>query len=592
MAKSKIAGITIEIGGDTTGLQQALSKVNKKITDTQAELKDLNSALKLDPGNTELLEQKQRKLAEAVQATTEKLKTLKEAQKQAADQLERGEISQAQYDALTREIVKTEAALKDAKKASEGFNASLEEAKASLEIVGNKANAVADATRKVSAAAAGVVAGIVGVGAAAVKGADELNTLSQQSGVATDELQKWEYASGVVDVSVETMTGALAKMTKQLGSSSGEEKIRALGVATRDASGQLRDSEEVFYDLLEALGRVQNGTERDVLAMEIFGKSANELAGIIDDGGAALKALGDEAEQLGIIMDQETLDSLNRVDDAIEKLKAQAKGEFAKAGAAAIEALTPVLDKLIEQISALLSWIGQLDPVTLQIILTVAAVIAAISPVAGLIAKITMAINGVLTVLPLLGGALGVLEAVTIVGLIAAIAALVITIVQNWDEIKATLTEAWDKVKEFFSKIKEAINDFVEKVRSFFGAARDSVVEIWTNITDAIKERVNMILGYVNTVIEGINAMTSVVNGSKIGQALGINIGQISTIPELQTSRSAGASMTTNNYTTTNFNTSSQPMQVNVQLDSQTMARALVSPMSQQMALAGGSSIY
>ena len=109
---SRIKGITIEIGGDTTGLDQALKKVDGTIKDTQEDLKEINKALKLDPGNTELLEQKQRSLASAIDATSEKLKELKEAQKQAQEQLARGDISQEQYDAMQREIVETEQKLK------------------------------------------------------------------------------------------------------------------------------------------------------------------------------------------------------------------------------------------------------------------------------------------------------------------------------------------------------------------------------------------------------------------------------------------------------------------------------------------------
>ena len=110
---SRIQGITVEIGGDTTKLSTALSKVNKEIRDTQGQLKDVNKLLKLDPGNTELMAQKHRLLAQAVGETKEKLEALKLAGQQANDALARGEISQSQYDALQREIVETEKALEE-----------------------------------------------------------------------------------------------------------------------------------------------------------------------------------------------------------------------------------------------------------------------------------------------------------------------------------------------------------------------------------------------------------------------------------------------------------------------------------------------
>lgn len=121
---SRIKGITIEIGGDTTGLKKALSDVDKSIRDTQSELKDVDRLLKIDPKNTELLAQKQKLLTQAIADTGDKLKTLREAEKQVQEQVKQGKTSQAQYDALKREIVATEQAernlnnqLKDTKQA-------------------------------------------------------------------------------------------------------------------------------------------------------------------------------------------------------------------------------------------------------------------------------------------------------------------------------------------------------------------------------------------------------------------------------------------------------------------------------------------
>lgn len=110
---SRIQGITVEIGGDTTKLSTALSKVNREIRDTQSQLKDVNKLLKLNLGNADLMAQKQRLLTQVINETKEKLDSLKLASQQVNDALARGEISQSQYDALQREIVETENALAD-----------------------------------------------------------------------------------------------------------------------------------------------------------------------------------------------------------------------------------------------------------------------------------------------------------------------------------------------------------------------------------------------------------------------------------------------------------------------------------------------
>mgnify|MGYP004470939517 FL=1 len=125
-----IKGLTVKIGGDTTGLQKALKGVNTQIKTTQAELKDINNLLKLDPTNTELLQQKQKALADEIGSTKEKLETLKTAEQQAQQQFAEGKISQEQYDALKREVIATEESLKsletEAKNAPNQMQQSLE----------------------------------------------------------------------------------------------------------------------------------------------------------------------------------------------------------------------------------------------------------------------------------------------------------------------------------------------------------------------------------------------------------------------------------------------------------------------------------
>ena len=109
---NRIAGITVEINGDTTKLSAALKSVNSEIRSTQSELKDVNRLLKLDPGNADLMAQKQRLLRDAIAETKEKLEQLKVAAQQANEKLANGEMIQGQYDALQREIVETEQKLK------------------------------------------------------------------------------------------------------------------------------------------------------------------------------------------------------------------------------------------------------------------------------------------------------------------------------------------------------------------------------------------------------------------------------------------------------------------------------------------------
>lgn len=157
--------------------------------------------------------------------------------------------------------------------------------------------------------------------------ADDLNTLSKQTGLTTTELQKMEYAAKLIDVDTDTITKSMAKLTKNMTSTSDQVKgaFDALGVSVRDQNGDLRNNQEVFNEIINALGEVENETERDNLAMQLFGKSAQELNPLILGGADALKKLGDEAEAAGLIMSQDALDSLNAYNDSLDTLKANAE---------------------------------------------------------------------------------------------------------------------------------------------------------------------------------------------------------------------------------------------------------------------------
>lgn len=244
-------------------------------------------------------------------------------------------------------------AAKNAKKAGAGITDEMMKSTRQVIAWKNKAISVAsDAAKKIAAVGASAAgAAVTGLSAMAVKAglaADDLNTLSKQSGFSTSDIQKWQYASDRIDVSVDDIVGAAKKMKKNMTSSSKDTIAvwKQLGVAVKNENGGLRDSSAVFYDTLGALSKVRNETERDTLAMTLFGKSADSLAGIVDDGGAALRDFGKEAEDAGLILSQDALDSANAFNDVLDTLKAKATGAFGKAGNKLATALLPAAERL------------------------------------------------------------------------------------------------------------------------------------------------------------------------------------------------------------------------------------------------------
>lgn len=470
MAGGRIKGITIEIDGNTTQLQKSLADVDKSLEATQKELKDVNKLLKFDPKNTELLKQKQDLLGQAVKDTTKKLDQLKEAQRQ----MEAAGVDKnsAQYRALTREIADTESQLKRFKGQLEEVGESAEKSGMSLKDFGDKAKQVSEKTKLLSTGAAAVGTAMVGMAFNAGKTADELLTLSRNTGISVEDLQKMQFASELVDVSMDQMTGSLAKLTKQMGS--GSKVFEELGVSITDENGNMRDAIDVWYDSLEALSKIPNETERDTVAMELFGKSAMELSGIVDDGGQALKDLGQNAEDMGLILSGDAVQSAGEFNDALDTLKATAQQSFFEAGAALADSLLPMLGELVETVSDVLVWFGDLDGNTQTLILTILALVAAISPIAGLISAITT-----------IGGALAVVTApmaATFMGIAAAIGALVaigVVLYENWDNIKQAGIDLWNSITTTWDGIKETISNAIESAKQTVSDCIDAIKNLF-----------------------------------------------------------------------------------------------------------------
>lgn len=394
MASNRIVGITIDIEGKNDGLTKSLQQVQKESQATSSALKSIDSALKevTDEGQRiELLSQKEELLTKQIEQTNEKLEIMRQVAADAAKGLEDGTVSKEQYAILTSEIAKTEQTLEqlgaaasetsnelsgidsgdldsvgdDAETAADGLEdvqEESEETNRSFDALGKGAAAVGAA---MVAATAAMVDALKEVGGAlvdctmdAANYADEISTMSEVTGISTETLQELTYASELMDVSVDTITGSMTKMEKSMGSAADKifnlettqaELNRALkdgtidadeyeakmeealeknatgydklGVSIYDSNHNLRDSEEVFWDVIDALGQMEDGTERDLLAMELLGKSAKDLNPLINEGSEGFKELAEEAHEAGFVMGDDTLTAFTDFDDQMVRFK-------------------------------------------------------------------------------------------------------------------------------------------------------------------------------------------------------------------------------------------------------------------------------
>lgn len=395
MASTKVRGITIELGADTTGLSKALKGINSEIRNTQKDLKDVERLLKMDPGNTELLAQKQKLLSDRVEETKTKLDALKKAQESIDMSTEDG---QRQYDALSREIIQCENDLKEAESAAKSFNATAEKISVSAGKMADKFGTMAQKTRGLSLAATGLVTGLAGMAVKAASDADELTTLAKQTGLTTDEIQKMKYAAEGVDVDTDTIISGMKKMKKSL--EKNKDTFKKMGVEVKTWNGEYRKTSDIFYDTIQALSEIPNETERDIVAMELFGKSADELAGVIDDGGAALRQLGKEAENLGVIIPEDDLARASELNDNIEKLKAQGSATLMEVGGQIAEMILPYLPEIQKWIEDILQKIREIDPETIKIVAAITGITAVLSPVLSTISGIASIISVIAKIAP------------------------------------------------------------------------------------------------------------------------------------------------------------------------------------------------
>lgn len=222
-------------------------------------------------------------------------------------------------------------------------------------------------------AAKATVAAVAAIGAACVAAAkeifdmtkaagqyaDSVKTMSEVTGVATQDLMKWEYASQFIDTSVETITGSMKKLTTNMNSSSAEtaaafDKLR---VSVTDSTGHMRSSEDVFWDIIDALGQVDNATERDQLAMQLLGKSAQELNPLINAGSAAFKELGDKAAEAGLIMSDEMLNAFGEFDDSVSQMNSTLTAAGRAIAAEFLPAAKSVVDGVTEVVTAFIGMV-------------------------------------------------------------------------------------------------------------------------------------------------------------------------------------------------------------------------------------------
>ena len=591
----RIKGIVVEIGGDTTGLSRALSGVNREIGSTQSQLRDVERLLKLDPTNTQLLEQKQRLLTSAISQTKEKLDTLKTAEKQVQEQFGRGEVSREQYEALQREIAATAQELERFEQKAKDGTSALEKMGSAAQGVSQKAGGVQKAFAPVTAAVGGLTAAAVATVPATEELRSDLSKLDQAArdnavgaetarqaweafAVASDEtdsaveatanLLQAGFTESNLQKAVEGLTGAYLRFPDTLKIESLADSLQET-LPTGEATGQ-------FAELLDRLGV---NTER----------FADQLA-----------SARSESERQKVVLDllakeglPDTYAEWTKNNEALIENK-EANLELQQSMARLAETALPLITQVTEAAADLLGWFTSLDSGTQGFLITIAGVLAIISPVAGAIDSVSGLVAKLSTkILPGLMGTLGKLSASVIPAIGKAVTALLslvaahpflagftvtaLAVLAFSDEIKAAMdtlakfftekilpawnsffTKAGELVGKFADKVSEIIDgvqdlftglidfiktNFTDKWEAAWEAVADVFEKVMNLLGDIVKAPINAIITAINFVIKGINALVDALNLFSIdipdwvpgigGKTFGFDLDKIEEIPYL-----------------------------------------------------------
>lgn len=344
-------GLKIGIDGEAQ-FKRSVKEINEQLKVLSSEMNVVSSTYEKGDKSVEALTARNEVLEKSISTQKDKIAMLKEALDNAAKSFGENDSrtlawktqlnnAQAELNSMERELkennealAKANTAMDDAGESAKDMGKDIEESgdkaedsSKSLEALGSVCKAVGAA---MVAAFAAVTAAVVATGKALVdmtkEGAayaDNILTMSTVTGISTEKLQEYSYAAELVDVSLETLTGSMTKninsMKKaQAGSSDYVEAYEKLGVEVMNADGTLRDSEEVYWEIINALSQVENETERDALAMTLLGKSAQDLNPLIEAGSERMEELAEQAHDAGYVMSDEMLAAYGALDDQLQ----------------------------------------------------------------------------------------------------------------------------------------------------------------------------------------------------------------------------------------------------------------------------------
>lgn len=411
---------------------------------------------------------------------------------------------------------------------------------------GNVSKAGTSMTKWATGPIMAVGAGMVGLATKTGNYADRILDLTDITGMSSDAIQEWAYVADIAGVSTDAVNKAAEGLVRRL------PQLEAEGGKATDALGKLgltydemqkMSPEEQIDKLIYSLSEMEDPLERNAVGSSLFGGAWKDLAPILGMGQDEIAKVRKEAHELGVVMDEDGLNTANGFRQSMERLKNEFGGLFRQLAVDVIpilvddllpiirDSIVPMIGQFVEGLSKLAEWFGNLSPGMQEMIIKAIAIVAAIGPILVVVGKVISAVGTIISLfakiaplMKLVGAAFTFLTGPIglAIAAVAAIIAIGVALWKNWDKVKEFAGALRDKLVEIFTAIKDIVigivKAFIEYKLNQFRMMRDLVVGIFNALKDLV---VGIVTGLKNLVINIITALrdgaVNIFNSAKNG---------------------------------------------------------------------------
>ncbi|MEL7610598.1 MAG: hypothetical protein AAGU74_13985 [Bacillota bacterium] len=548
MADKFDVGPKIGIEGEAE-LKKAVAQINTNLKTLDSEMRMVASSFDKGASSQEALTAKNKVLTKQIAEQSDKLEQLKAGLASSTEKY--GENSaetqrwQQQVNNATATLNNMQRELKDNEGAIKGLNDAakserMEKFSASLKAVGDVAGkavvvglkTAGAAMAAVGAAAIAAATAIWNIGKKSGDAADELLTLSAQTGISVGTLQELQYAARFVDVEVGTLTKGLAKTTKATGEAVKSNKdyidvADGVKVSIRDANGEIKSSEQIFYDSVDALAGIKDETLRNIAAQDMFGKSYQDLMPLINSGTGALALYAEEARKMGLVLSDEMVAKLGQFDDIMERTEAQFDGIGKQLAVTFLPALQSVGTGISEFLSVMSTALS--DGIQASDIKTIGTwlstkIIEGLKSISKYIPEVVSVLSGMLT------------EAINVI--VALLPEMLPVLMQGAMQlIQGLLTAISANAEPLAAMVVQLITMFVtfltENLPMVISTATQIIIAIVMGLTQAMPQLIPAAIDAITAIVTGLIDNVDLLIPAALEMIVAIVTGIIQNVPKL-----------------------------------------------------------